>query len=268
MYSFVIPHFAQTPKHVAILESCIYFIRRTQPSHDVPIYIIRNTNSTQAITSLDILTDPYIQIHDNPYPDAGEIGALYWVYSNKDKIVTDHVILFHDSMRCIRDMSSLVNTMRRERIDVSFLWFFTRGFAYYYNELKQCFDMMDPTKTIQRLQKFVCTSAGWEWVGCFGSSIIISVERLTFYADHVNLFAPIAIVKSKPYREAYERILGLIFHEHESRFIVANGDIFEQPFMADTESGLENLSFEDLIVKLNDYICTTKPYAIKIFVGR
>jgi hypothetical protein len=265
MFSIVIPHFAQSRKHIEILNVCVYFIRKTQPVN-TPIHIVRNPNSRHDITSLDILTDPDIKIHVNPYPDAGEIGTLYWMSDNKGAIQTEYAILLHDSMRCIKSLENHIVHMKSNGVHVSHLWSFHKGFSYHLNEIRQCFDLIDANKANERTMQMMKFPKGW--AGCFGCSMIISIERLCFYAKHAHLFAPIEIMKVKPYREAYERILGLMFNEFEPRILDVNGDIFTQPFMGVTNTGMEYVSYEELMKRFNGYIRDKDPSIIKIFVGR
>lgn len=264
MFSFVISHYAATPKHNDILAGCIESIRKTHSS-DTPIHII-DSKSPCKIVLMNILQDPYVFFHKNPFPSAGEVGALYWYATHP---VSKYAAVIHDSMRCFQDMSKFVTKMQKSQMSVSFLWFFLGAHQYHIKHIEKCFRTMsnDEELLASRMALLRKGTRNIDWVGCFGNSILVSQERLAWYSNTLHIFTPLPIMNEKPYREAYERILGIIFAQNEKNLMIINGNIFRQPYAADIEAHLEDLTYEELknkIEKEHDHI---QPM-FKFWVGR
>lgn len=258
-YAFVIPHYASNLKHQKLLERCVESIRKTH-SPTTPIYII-DSHSPLPIRSLDIIIDSHIWIHKNPYPNAGEIGALYWFARNA---VAEVGILLHDSMCCVDSLEPYVQKMQRECVNIQFLWHFSSAFHYHHTHILQCFQHMDPTPLTVQKRMAKLSTGGVDWHGCFGSSLIVSQPRLKWYAETLHVFKPLPFMNEKCYREAYERILGILFFSHEQQLMSVCGNIYNHVFKPDEK--VQDMSFEELrsTVANRGY----QGPVVKIWVGR
>lgn len=250
LFSFVVSHYATTDAHNDMLRLCIESIRNT---HDIetPIHVI---DSLSPIAYTD--NDPFVYIHTNPFPEAGEVGALYWFSQNN---VSRHAAVIHDSMRILHDISKY-GTFVHHPIP---MWHFEYAFQYHETQIIECIELIDPSDPIrsQRIDQFK-NKAGITWTGCFGSSMLISHDRLNWYANTLDIFRPISIVRDKAYRQAYERILGLLLHENEDMPLRTSlcGHITQH------SDQIETLSFVTLYNTLK--ACHYDYPAIKMWVGR
>jgi hypothetical protein len=235
---------------------CIRSIRKFHP--DTHILIIDDASDKKYIfkePDIDI-TNNCVTI-DSEYKGSGELLPYYYYHKIRH---CEKVIILHDTVFLNSNISDHVNDVKTFK----YLWYFTNIWKGSRDNIINAFDIL---KHNDDLYNYFDST---QWFGCFGGMMALTLEMLDGVVEFFDMFKLLDIIKSRPERQNFERIIAILFckyteyinkdddihdiHDiYDNTHISLFGNIFDQPdaFNLTMEKYIKNKSTNiNLITKV------------------
>ena len=210
-----------------------------------PIFIIDDCNNQDIIVKLENVKDlPNFNIHffntdkDPEIKGTGEFASFY--YYRKIK-VSKRAIFIQDSFFILKpfDENIIYN------YDIRFLL----GFIDKEEKFKSLVNNL--TLELNEGNKIIEYKYKYNWIGCVGSSCLISLEYLLYLEKKYNFFIIAQDIINKTMKEVFERLFGLLITYDKKSF--SNLSLFGV-------NGKFNYDLNFYIQKKNEMIANNIPY--------
>lgn len=225
---FVISHYASQPAHNVALSHCLLSLFEHYPG--MPIYVVDDGSPLPFYVSTmlpqDTLMVSPITWVANPVQRSGELGALYWYYSNP---VHAYAFILHDSMLALRS----INLPQLIRIsDAWTLWHFEWALHYHVAAVDEIFAAIHGADTDAYKSWMQVFSRLSGWAGSMGMAVLISHTKLQLLQNQYKLFDCMSKVQwTRNLRQGGERVLGVMLAAltEYKQFYSLCGSIFQHP---------------------------------------
>lgn len=201
-------------EHNRLYVECYRSIRKFYNNR---IYIIDDNSDRDVLISIDMSG---VEIIQSEFPGAGEILPYYYMYHRH---LGKKAVILQDSI-FIRDRLDLDSVD-----DYKFLWYFPLN-----NSIKDGRDIiLELSSRLPIYEDLYDTIFEYEWSGCFGSSMIISLDFLIELQDKTHILDLIGDITSRSHRCALERVLGICTYylrNKDADAISMFGSIFKQDY--------------------------------------
>ena len=195
---FIITRCVRKEEHNRLFKECYKCIRN---HYDNPIYII-DDNSDQKV--LEDYPMSGVEIIQSEFPGAGEILPYYYMYHRK---LGKKAIILQDSMFIQRKLE--ISDVK----DYKFLWYFNSHNSIWEVAEKLRAVIMSIETWSQTLYEGIYdTMMEYEWHGCFGSCMIITLDFLHELQEKTRIFDLLGEIKARSDRCMLERLLGIYTH--------------------------------------------------------
>jgi len=195
-----------------------------------------------------------VEIIQSEFPGAGEILPYYYMYHRK---LGKKAIILQDSMFIQRKLD--ISDVK----DYKFLWQFGSKICLLnVAEKLQAFIMSTERRSQTIYGEIYDTLMEYKWHGCFGTSMIISLDFLNELQEKTGILDLLGEIKRREDRYILERLVGIYTHciiNKDVKDVSLLGSIFHQSYKF-------GLTYDEY---LSDYAVLTKEHAIiKVWNGR
>lgn len=208
---FILTRCVRKPEHNRLYKECYKCIRK---HYNNQIYIIDDNSDQNILDSFDMSG---VEIIKSEFPGAGEFLPYYYMYHRK---LGKKAIILQDSMFIQHKIDVDID-------DYKFLWFFSA---------KDCIEevkgkIREVLYLLPECDNLYDTLFEYEWSGCFGSCMVITLDFLSEVHEKTGLLNIIGEVKTRKDRCMLERLLGICVYylkNKDSKDISILGNIFQQ----------------------------------------
>lgn len=201
-FVFILARHISKKEHNDLWKLCVINIRKVYK--EVSIIIIDDNSNEELVD--DFNNEEFmknVSIIKSEFKGAGELLPYYYFHKNK---YAKKAIIIHDSMFVKKKFDEdLINNLE----DFRFLWYFA---------IHRCIDDEDHYNDniifyslLNNGDELYDYYNSYDWLGCFGCSMIINLEFLEKIQDKYNLFNIIQYVNTRKKRETLERLLAVVF---------------------------------------------------------
>ncbi len=211
---FIMTRCVQKPEHNRLYQECYRCIRKLYTN---PIYIIDDNSNKNNLINIEMSG---VEIIQSEFPGAGEILPYYYMYHRQ---LGKKAVILQDSM-FLKSRLAMHDTD-----DYKFLWKFSLD-----NSIEDGRDIIRKLCfKLPAYEEIYDIIFDYKWSGCFGLSMILSLEFLTELQAKTGILDIIHEIKTRSHRCALERLLGACTYytkNKDSENVSLFGSIFKQEY--------------------------------------
>lgn len=199
--AFIFTRHIKEKYHNNLWKLCVINIRKVYKN--VPIIIIDDFSNQELVD--DFNNDEFmnnVSIIKSEFKGAGELLPYYYFYKNK---YAKKAVIIHDSMFVKKKFDEdLINNLE----DFRFLWYFSAHRII--DDDSRNIDNILFYSLLNNSQELFNYYNSYDWLGCFGCSMIINLQFLERIQEKYNIFNIITYINTKLKREILERLLSVV----------------------------------------------------------
>ena len=218
---FIILRHVSQPQHNQLYIECYNRVRKLYANK---IYIIDDNSNKEILVNHDMSN---VEIIQSEFPGKGEILPYYYMYHKK---LGKKAIILQDSMF----IHKKIDTESVE--DYKFLWSFDSN-RHKRDYIEQFNSYTFKLDSFEDLYDIFCEDY---WHGCFGSTMIITLDFLVGLQERTKFLDSIANIVSREHRCMFERLIAVLCYYVKPKTkeeISLMGDIFNQVYPWGTPYG-------------------------------
>jgi hypothetical protein len=223
--AIIFPRHVRNPIHKDLWKECLKCARKHYK--DAPIIIIDDNSIPELIEPFDMMEN--VTVINTEYIGAGEMLPYYYFYKLRP---ARKAIIISDSMFIQRPFDKdMLDSIK----DIKFLWSFEfyclpdcykTYQEFHYNQIYLLMNLKEGASLSQLY-------SSQQWVGCFGSASIITLDFLDKLEERYNFIQIVKHIHNRDHRQLLERLVAIVaIHEKSSwskDSISVFGDIFTYP---------------------------------------